>query len=179
MADLHAAFTDDPVQTWVFPDPVKRQRYGAAYFDLHAVRSLRAGTSWHTDGGAALWDAPGTWRFSRRESIALALRSAPGVGLSRGGLIGEGFAEIERDHPDEPHWYLAVLGVRPELAGRGLGGALLAAGLGRVDAERMPAYLESSNARNVPLYERHGFEVTADHRLPDGPVLTYMWRPAR
>jgi ribosomal protein S18 acetylase RimI-like enzyme len=42
----------------------------------------------------------------------------------------------------------------------------------------MPCYLESSNPRNVPLYERHGFEVTAEHWLPDGPVMTYMWRPA-
>jgi GNAT superfamily N-acetyltransferase len=167
------------VQRWVFPDPVRRRRWGAAYFHLHARRSARAGTSWHSDGGSALWDPPGRWRLSTAESQALALRSTPGVGVRRGRAVGEALLAVERLHPTEPHWYLAVLGVRPERTGRGLGGALLAAGLERVDRDGLPAYLESSNPRNVPLYERHGFEVVVEHWLPDGPLLTCMRRRAR
>jgi len=37
----------------------------------------------------------------------------------------------------------------------------------------------SINPRNNSPYERHGFEVTAEHWLPEGPVLTHMWRSAR
>ena len=55
---------------------------------------------------------------------------------------------------------------------------LLEPGLARADAEGLPCYLESSNPLNVGLYERHGFEVTREHHLPDGPLLTYMWRRA-
>jgi ribosomal protein S18 acetylase RimI-like enzyme len=175
VADLHAAFAEDPVLCWVFPDPVRRRRWGSAYFDIHARRSMRAGTSWHTDGGAALWDAPNRWRLSTAESLSLALRSAPGIGR-RGGLVGEGLMEVEHAHPAEPHWYLAVLGVRPDRRGLGAGSALLEPGLARADAAGMPCYLESSNPRNVGLYERHGFEVVAEHWLPDGPLFTYMWR---
>jgi ribosomal protein S18 acetylase RimI-like enzyme len=167
------------VQSWVFPDPAKRRRYGAAYFDVHARRSIRAGTAWHTDGGAALWDGPAAWRLTSREQLELALRSAPALGLGLSAKqVGDALMEVERAHPQEPHWYLAILGVRAELRGRGAGGALLEPGLARADADGLPCYLESSNPRNVGLYERHGFEVTAEHRLPDGPVMTYMWRPA-
>jgi hypothetical protein len=49
--------------------------------------------------------------------------------------------------------------------------------LTKADADGMPAYLESSNARNVPLYERHGFKVVGDFQaLNDGPTIWRMWR---
>eukprot|EP01041_Mallomonas_annulata_P030478 gene30478-52615_t len=59
-------------------------------------------------------------------------------------------------HPEEPHWYLSMIGVDPSHHGQGLGSALLKAGLQRCDADGLPAYLESSNPKNVPLYERFG-----------------------
>ncbi len=41
----------------------------------------------------------------------------------------------------------------------------------------MPAYLESSNERNLPLYERNGFRVTGNLRaLSHGPTIWRMWR---
>jgi hypothetical protein len=43
-----------------------------------------------------------------------------------------------------------------------LGSALLKTMLTRCDAERMPAYLETSYPENVPFYERRGFRVTGD-----------------
>jgi GNAT superfamily N-acetyltransferase len=74
---------------------------------------------------------------------------------------------------------LAAIGVRPEQQGKGLGTALLEPGLDHTDRLGLPAYLESSNIRNVPLYERHGFEVTEEVELPSGPPIWLMWRPAR
>jgi len=47
-----------------------------------------------------------------------------------------------------------------------------------VDADRLPAYLESTNPRNRTLYERHGFEVVEELSVPGGPVLMAMWRPS-
>jgi len=48
--------------------------------------------------------------------------------------------------------------------------------LDRCDREGRPAYLEATNEGNQRLYLRHGFEVTAEITLPDGPTMWPMWR---
>ena len=84
---------------------------------------------------------------------------------------------MERKHPQEPHHYLGAVGVEPAYQGQGLGSALMEHGLAQCDAEAMPAYLVSSNFRNVPLYERHGFEIVEEIPLPSGgPTVWRMWR---
>ena len=78
-----------------------------------------------------------------------------------------------------PHYYLFAVGVRKGAQGKGLGGRLIREGLARADAEGAPAYLENSNPKNTPLYERLGFRPTAPLPLPDGaPPLLGMLRPA-
>jgi len=56
---------------------------------------------------------------------------------------------------------------------------LMKTALERVDAEGLPAYLESSNARNVSLYERHGFEVIGEIQHGSSPTMLPMYRAAR
>jgi predicted N-acetyltransferase YhbS len=86
-------------------------------------------------------------------------------------------SRIERVHPTEPHWYLAVLGTDPAHQGKGIGGALQRVVLDRCDREGVPAYLESSKESNVPYYERFGWRVTSELTLPKGgPTLYLMWR---
>ncbi|SBV34927.1 Putative acetyltransferase (fragment) [uncultured Sphingopyxis sp.] len=48
-----------------------------------------------------------------------------------------------------------------------------------IDADGRPAYLESSNPRNIPLYRRFGFESIGEIRTRTSPVLTPMLRPGR
>ena len=48
------------------------------------------------------------------------------------------------------------------------------------DRERLPAYLESSNIKNVPFYQRHGFEVQEEIQVAEGgPILRTMYRKPR
>jgi ribosomal protein S18 acetylase RimI-like enzyme len=76
-----------------------------------------------------------------------------------------------------PHWYLVVIAVEPEHHGQGIGSALIQHGLKRVDADGLPCYLETSNERNVPLYERYGFKIAHTDLLPDnGPRYWGMLR---
>lgn len=178
VADLHAAFMDDPVLSWVFPEEHKRRRYGPHFFAMHARRLIPRGLAWKVDGGSALWAAPGQWRESPWDDLRLAAASTPGL-WRRAPLIARGMLALEARHPEEPHLYLAVIGVRPELQGRGLGSALLRPGLAHADELGLPGYLESSNIRNVPLYERHGFRVIGEHHQPRGPVMWLMRRPAQ
>jgi hypothetical protein len=51
--------------------------------------------------------------------------------------------------------------------------------LRRCDREGLPAYLESSNPRNIPLYQRHGFEVLGTIQLDASPPITPMLRAPR
>ena len=52
----------------------------------------------------------------------------------------------------------------------GVGSALMAHVLTRVDAEHLPAYVENSKARNLDFYERHGFV----QRREDDIEATYL-----
>ncbi|MGV1015508.1 MAG: GNAT family N-acetyltransferase, partial [Methyloceanibacter sp.] len=82
-------------------------------------------------------------------------------------------------HPDEPHWYLPLIGTDPALQGKGHGSSLLRHALSICDAEKMPAYLEATSARNVPFYRRHGFEAIGTIRVGTSPTITPMLRPPR
>jgi GNAT superfamily N-acetyltransferase len=176
---LARAFRDDPVHRWLFPDPGSRLERNAAYFRLVLDQvHLRHGEVWTAeDGGSgALWDPPGRWRVPpatilRQVPVLLRLLGA------RVPLALLGLGRVERRHPEVPHWYLAVLGTDPSWQGRGLASATLAPVLARCDAERTPAYLETATPDNLPFYERHGFEVTGEVRLPRGPRLWLMSRP--
>ena len=64
------------------------------------------------------------------------------------------------------HWYLWGLGVEPSEQGKGIGGALMEPVLRQAGAEGLPCYLETQNERNLPFYERHGFEVVSDGEVP-------------
>ena len=100
-----------------------------------------------------------------------------------GRRLGAGFRAfnlIEKHHPRNPHYYLAVLGTEPAHQGKGIGSALMQPVLELCDREGVPAYLESSKERNVPYYRRHGFEVTEELHLPGrGPPVWLMWREPR
>ncbi|MDH6194778.1 ribosomal protein S18 acetylase RimI-like enzyme [Mycobacterium frederiksbergense] len=182
---LGRAFFDDPVMTWLMPDAGRRARSLPRMFAaLTRHHFLRVGASEVAGrageiGAAALWDPPGRWKPTRLEEFAM----MPGLlrAFGRSGHRGSQVAALMKEHhPEEPHWYLAMIGSDPMVRGGGLGHALMRSRLDRVDAEHAPAYLESSNPDNIPYYLRFGFEVTGEIRLPHGgPILTPMWRRPR
>jgi ribosomal protein S18 acetylase RimI-like enzyme len=97
-------------------------------------------------------------------------------------LRQEVFAVIEQmasHHPREPHWYLPLIGVDPIQQGRGLGSALLRHALIRCNRQKKLAYLESSSAKSVPLYERAGFERIGTIQTGTWPPLYPMVRTPR
>ena len=79
------------------------------------------------------------------------------------------FGQMEEAHPAMPHWYLPWFGVDCTIQGQGLGSRLMTPCLEIVDRDHLPAYLDSTNPRNVPFYQRHGFEVTGRWQAGDSP----------
>jgi GNAT superfamily N-acetyltransferase len=144
--------------------------------------ALRYPWVWMTPAAeaVAVWIPPGGTELSPADEAR--------VGDVLSGLLGAGSARVlgaldrfEQAHPhDEPHYYLSLLGTHPAHRGRGIGMELVEAGLRVIDAEHMPAYLESSNPGNEARYQRAGFEPVGRFEMADaGPAITTMWRPAR
>jgi GNAT superfamily N-acetyltransferase len=173
---LARAFHDDPVASWSLPSPRRRPGQLRRFY-RERLRTLLPEELVFCDDehrGAALWAPPDRWHVTVGElaRIRIVTRRTP--------LFLAGARRVDAAHPAEPHFYLNVLGVVPEAQGSGIGSRLLAPMLERCDREGVPAYLESSKARNVPFYERHGFRVTGEVTMPlGGPRLWLMWREPR
>lgn len=185
---LGRAFYDDPVSIWILPDDKTRAKHLRRFFGTVARHHHLAGGGAEVAredlaiGAAALWDPPGRWKQTLWEQLMMVPSFVRGFGLrpAVGRKMGTLLGLMKRHHPEEPHWYLAVIGSDVTVRGKGYGQALMRSRLERVDAEHAPAYLESSKPENVPYYQRFGFEVTGEMVLPDGgPTLWPMWRPPR
>lgn len=176
-AMLGAAFQDDPVMSFIFPDAAVRRirlpRLFATSYDVDGVRGAR----YVTDGGeaATLWRAPGHGRLSLREKVMLSVPWLASVGLAFGRALAVSAAS-DANHPPEPHWYLDVAGCAPKAQGRGFGAAAIRAGLAQAQADGVAAYAETANEANLPVYGALGFVVTHRWQVPDGPTHWSMLR---
>lgn len=182
---LARAFYDDPVMIWLLPDAEARtaQLYGLFATMTRHHHLARGGVEVAGDGtgigAAALWDPPNEWQDTRWGQLAMTPTFLRVFGLRS--MQGRAVQEaMKRAHPEEPHWYLAVIGSDPTVRGQGFGQALMRSRLDRCDAEYCPAYLESTKPENVPYYQRFGFTVTREIDLPGGgPTMWAMWRAPR
>ncbi|MEM7409592.1 MAG: GNAT family N-acetyltransferase [Myxococcota bacterium] len=174
---LSRAFREDPVHRWILPEEFDWSLLSAAFFASVTRDALRNESVYTTAGqeAVALWMPPYPKPVSRRERVTTA--AGWFLALGRRGLpLGEQLERLEEARPLEPHWYLAVLGTDPRHQGRGHAAALLRERLAHCDEERLPAYLESSRAENLPFYERFGFRVEASLDLEGGPTVWRMLR---
>ena len=125
---------------------------------------------------AALWVPPGVDTVADDEARVVRCRaSTRSAALTRRYMFAIS-SLLDENHPHDPVWYLNFVGVEPAVQGRGLGSALLEHVLTIADREQASAYLDATTTRNRALYERHGFAVSGELVVPDGPTLWPMWR---
>jgi GNAT superfamily N-acetyltransferase len=172
---LALAFYDDPVVTWIIDDGPRRLQLLPGFFGAIAESYLAYSETYLVDEGAsaAVWAPPGAEDDERLPA------QLGGVVEENAERLFEILGLMEEKHPVEPHYYLFLLGTRPERQGGGLGSSLMAPVLQACDREGVPAYLEATSERNKQLYLRHGFEVTGEIPLPGGPTMWHMWRSPR
>jgi ribosomal protein S18 acetylase RimI-like enzyme len=177
VATLAMAFSSDPAARWAYPgahDYLAHfgsfvRAFGGKAFTHNSAHMLEDGA------GAALWLPPGV-QPDEEQLAALLEQTTPDS------IRDDVFAVFEQMgsyHPAEPHWYLPMIGVDGPHQGRGYGSALLDYALAECDREGIAAYLESSNPRNVPLYERHGFQLTGTIQAGSSPQIFPMLRKPR
>ena len=180
---LADAFAQDPHMNWFMRDDDQRDAARLGLFNM-LIRGA-GGDATRIDrpaggGAAAVWMS--FEQLKRPTPLIAELRGLPTLlrttGLSRFGRLQAIRVDMDKHHPmDRRHAYLWFLGVAPAAQGRGVGSALLRAANARLDAERLPAYLETGTTRNVALYQRHGYQVLSEHKArADAPPMWSMWR---
>ena len=157
VAAIVLAFSADPAARWTYSAPENYLKHFPDLVRIFGSKAFECGTA-HFIGdlqAAALWLPPG----AQPDEEALMAHFQRTVPEQEQDTLFAVFEQMRHYHPDEPHWYLPLIGVDPAYQRKGYGSALLAHALRLCDAERTAAYLESSNPENIPLYRRHGFEV--------------------
>lgn len=177
IAALTLAFSADPMARWSLADSATYLATFPSLARAFGGSALKEGTAYITNdfAGVALWLPPGA--ESDGESLIRLMDENAGEDIKEDMQVI--FEKMEKFHPTEPHWYLPMIGVDPAHQGAGTGSALMIEGLKAVDRDGSIAYLESSNPKNVSLYERYGFEVIGEIQSGSSPVLRPMLRKAR
>jgi ribosomal protein S18 acetylase RimI-like enzyme len=170
---LDRAFATDSLFGWIFPDPVQRSQSLRAMNRVLVQYGLRYGRVTESNNGmaVAIWILPG--------------RTITAIGMIRCGMVGTAFriglrrlakfvcanevmGQFRKKYAHEPHWRLLIIGVDPDLQGRGVGSALVKEGLARADDTNCPCYVETNEKRNMAFYERLGFVVVGTAPLGKG-----------
>jgi GNAT superfamily N-acetyltransferase len=168
-AMLARAFADDPAMAYIFPDPAERAcrlpRLFALLFDADAYSGLRliAGDC----AAATLWRAPGHGKTSPLDMV---MQAWP-LWRALGGAVGRALTvsnAIDAHFPSGKLWYLHVAGCDPAVQGKGVGRAIVQAGLDRIAGDGLPIYLETANERNLGFYAGLGFTMTEAWQVPRG-----------
>jgi ribosomal protein S18 acetylase RimI-like enzyme len=172
------ALTNDPTRLWAIPHAGARKRFWA----LLVTNALRYPYVLRTNRfeAVSVWIPPNAAEISAEDEERLPELISELVG-ERSAEVLELLQSFDDTHPrEEPHYYLSLLGTKNASRGHGIGMALLKEGLERIDVEKMPAYLESSNPINNDRYQSVGFVPVNSFQAPgNGPVVTGMWRHAR
>ena len=168
-------FVTDPVARWIWPELGAYMQAMPIFAGAFAGKAFELGTADLAGGfrAASLWLPPGA--VADADTIDSLFEST--VRAEIASELDEMFAQMDAFHPSaDACWYLPMIAVDPGFVGRGLGGWLLKQGLQRCDQAGQIAYLESSNIRNLGLYERHGFELIGEIQAGSSPKMFPMVR---
>jgi GNAT superfamily N-acetyltransferase len=182
---LVASHAHYPPFAAVFPEIDRRKRALRSFFTATVRDAVSAGTvDVAVEGGiqgVAVWLPPGgfPWTAARKLRAAptlMPIALAAARSLWRFAQLG---TNTEARHPEGEHWYLVVMGVRPDRHGQHIGTELLTHGLRRVDRDDQACYLETGDPRNISFYRRFSFDVTDPNLLlvPGGPPHVRLHRP--
>jgi len=178
---LERAFSPDPMFTWLFPDRTTRPAAVQRLLRVPLEYGLRYGrvTTSHDAKAACVWILPGPGitipGMIRSGMLGVPFRTGFGP-FGKFMIANETMDKIHKARVPEPHWYLMVVGVDPELQNQGVGSAIVRDGLAIADRELKPCYLETSEPRNLAFYERHGFIVLEEATLGKGGPPAWAMR---
>jgi len=177
---LTLAFARDPIIRFQFQDDETYAARATAFFGHYFDVRLEGGEIFVTDGGAALWSPPGGNRLgSEAVEADWEQHVVPACDPDELARYESFKTVLDAMTPPEPHWYLGLLGTRPDKQRTGVGRELLEPMLARADGEALPVFLETGAKDNVGFYARFGFEQIAEATVPNGPAVWGLLRRSR
>jgi GNAT superfamily N-acetyltransferase len=172
------AFFPLAVCEWLIPDPAARRAAFPGYFRMYVEHAMADGLVHTTLGrdAAALWiPLLGAQSPEPPDGYGEHLAEITGPWVQRFTVFD---AELDAHHlTGLAHHHLAIVAVRPDRQGQGIGTALLNAHHAVLDQKGIVAYLEASDELTRVIYLGHAY---TDHgtpiQLPDGPHMYPMVR---
>lgn len=171
---LTLAFVNDPAIRWVWPDPGKYLLNFPSFIKAFGDRAVECKSAHYIGAyvGAAFWLPPSV--SPNYESVGRLLQL---TGSTESQLDNnEVFKQVSKHRPNEPFWYLSILGIDPIFHGTGLGSRLMNFATKQFDINNTLAYLESSNSQNIVFYEKHGFNLLGKVQVNKFPPIFPMIR---
>jgi GNAT superfamily N-acetyltransferase len=163
---LARAFQDYPLFVYLIPDDSERKNklpyfletfvcYGVFYGEVYA-------TSPNLEGVAVWWPPQPAismpWRMVRSGMLSVLLKLGKNP-VARLLPVAYHMSRIHERHAPSRYWFLHVIGVEPDLQGKGYAATLLRPMLARIDGEQLPCYLDTEDEKNVPLYQHYDFKI--------------------
>jgi hypothetical protein len=183
---LTRAFYNNPCAAYILPEPDIREAALSWFFNAVAIRASRlCGEIYTTPSvvGGALWIRPGV-DLTIRHAVKTEILSLPfrlhRQSLMRWVKVVEYLEAARRTLADKDHWYLLALGTEPSTASNAIRRTLMAPVLSEADWDQRPCYVETFDQTDLPLYEQHGFRISAAGQIPGGgPGFWTLIRPPR
>ncbi len=171
---LTLAFSADPFVRFCYPNPVSYLAHFPNFAETFGGKAFTCGSAYHSGEflGTALWLPPGTLPDENEVFEHFERSLAPQTART----VFTVLSQLGTYQPEEPHWYLALIGVDVSHQGQGIGSKLLKSMIDKFDCEECLVYLESTQAANIPLYERFGFSLVGRIEVDDCPPLFPMVR---
>ncbi|MCG7408207.1 GNAT family N-acetyltransferase [Paenibacillus sp. ACRRX] len=187
---LAAQFMEDPLYTFMLPDPSTRQEVLRIFF-RHYLEMLSPYSDIYAS--SAQWEAVALVfrseqfgssilsQLNYRRRIATAIiKSLPACryigfkGFIRGVSILHSMSSAWLHMlGDRPYAHLDMLVVQQAYRGSGQVSKMMEPLLAECDAKDWACTLETQNPNNVPLYGRYGFTLVETIRLPDSDLEQY------
>jgi len=77
---------------------------------------------------------------------------------------------------EQPYWYLDVIVVNPEHQGKGFASQLIKPILLEAEKNHQAVYLETQNKKNIQIYEKYGFILIKEIKLPRTDIIQYCMK---
>jgi ribosomal protein S18 acetylase RimI-like enzyme len=175
---LASAFQDDPLFAHCFQDPETRDIKNTIHCEFMILLGMASGEVYISSNkieGVAVWHPhkiknqqtikPSKDLIRRMQRVRKEDISDPHV-FKMMMIVEEIANSIQNQYVNFPHWYLSLIGVKPNYQGKGYASQLIKMKLAEIDKQNLPCFLHTENEKNLKIYEHFGFQLIGKIKVP-------------